>query len=739
MMKRLGRHIAMHPYWVIASWLVVVVGAAALALGAFGEGLFDRVKSEAPWIPNSESEIAINRIDAADDSPETIDLVVVGVDLADPAEVKGLMADFGDIRDQLEGLPGVAGVLDPFQSRQGLLDPAMAPLLSVDGDGFLVRAELSDSITGADQAAIEDRLREIPAELGIDGASGLVSSTALLTASVIDQVEQDLLRGEVYTLPLSFIVMVVVFGGFLAASMPLVGALAAIATGMAVIWGATFVIDIDSYIVNVLTIIGLALSIDYGLLVVSRYREELLKQVDRHRARKHGRGDGAVVAATEIALGTAGRTVLFSALTIAISIGGLILMNAPLLQGVGIAGVAIVLLAVLTAVTLVPAHLVLMGRRMAKPSFISRIPGVGGIIQVFGDVSTEDGLFAKLARGVAKAPWFIMTASLAILLAMAYPLLGLQPRSNPLDYIPADSDQSEFLAVADEKFPLLQIPDLYIVSAGTLAQTEKWAAELADNEIVDRVNPVTQLGDEDFLISIQLTLDNQAPAALDLVRELRAQDPGFENWVGGSGAQMIDFTDALIDGAPLAIAMVVAAVMILLFLMTGSIVVPIKALLVNALSLAASLGVTVLVFQDGYLANFLDFTSPGGMEVIVIALVLAFGFGLAMDYEVFLISRVKEYWDATGDNDLAMQKGLQKSGRIITSAALIMTLVFVGLIAAKMIVIKEVGFALALTVIVDASLVRMLLVPATMTVFGKWNWWAPKPLRRFHERFGISE
>jgi len=183
---------------------------------------------------------------------------------------------------------------------------------------------------------------------------------------------------------------------------------------------------------------------------------------------------------------------------------------------------------------------------------------------------------------------------------------------------------------------------------------------------------------------------------------------------------------------------VVLAVFVLLFLMTGSLVVPLKALIVNLLSLAASMGLTVLVFQEGYLSGLLDFEPLGGIELVILALAVSFGFGLAMDYEVFLLARIKEYWDLTGDNDVAVERGLQKSGRIITSAALVMMLVFAGLIVGKLVVVKEAGFALLMVVAVDASLVRMLLVPSSMTVLGKWNWWAPGPLRRLHDRYGIT-
>ncbi|HZK05927.1 MAG TPA: MMPL family transporter [Actinomycetaceae bacterium] len=712
----------------------------AAAFGAFGEGLFDRLSTGQPTIPGSESQLALERLDEADDSPDAVDLVITGIDLEDPAQVMGLMTGFGEIRDEIANLDGVDAVLDPFLSPQGPMDPAMQAFLSTDADGFVVRVEMAEEYTADERIAVEQRLREVPADLGIDGAEGVVSSEALLTASVLDQVQKDLLKGEAITVPISFIVMIVVFGGFLAASMPVIGAVAAIATAMAVVWAATWAVDIDSYIINVLTIIGLALSIDYGLLVVSRYREELHKEVRLHRPRRgRGRNDPAIVNAMEATIATAGKTVLFSALTIAISVGGLLVMKAPLIRAVAVAGSAVVVLAVFSAITLVPAVLSLAGRRMARPSVITRMPLLGGFIRAVGDVSKEEGFFSRLARWVHRFPWVVMLACFAILIAMASPIMNTNLRSNPMDYIPKASDQSEFLDTVNQKFPMLQIPDVYIVTNSTLEEAETWAAQLANHDLVDRVNPVTAIHDGEFVISMMLKVDSQQPEALDFVLETRDHDPGFENWVGGSGTQMKDFTQALIDGAPWFALLVTLAVLMLLFLLTGSVIVPLKALVVNVLSLAASIGVTILVFQEGHFENLLNFQSTGGIEVIVLVFALAFGFGLAMDYEVFLISRVKEYWDLYGDNDLAVERGLQKSGRIITSAAAIMMLLFVGLILGDLIVIKEVGFALALTVFVDATIVRMLLVPATMTVLGKWNWWAPRPLKSLHRRFGISE
>lgn len=741
MLKRLGRFIAHHSLVVIGIWLVVVVSSFALALGFVGPGLFPRLTSDAPTVPGSEYNEAMDRITAAQHSATRVDLIVVGVDLEDTAQVTELMSTMASERDALLDLPGVESVTDPFQFPTGPADPDAAALLSTDGDGFIVQVELESGLSeqAAEDArvAVENRLGEVAGNLGIDGAEGLVSDDELLTASVVDQAQEDLTKGEAITLPVSFAVMVLVFGGFLAALMPLVGAIASIGTGMAMMLGATYFLELDSNVVNILAIMGLALSIDYGLLVVSRFREELMRQAATARART-GRGrrrhDPAVVRAMETTLATAGRTVLFSALTVAISISGLLVMKPTLLKAVALAGVAIVLLAVLTAVTLVPAHLALIGRKFLKPSPVTRIPGLRAIARTMSDVSSEHGFFSRLAAGVHRRPWFVMLPILAVLLVLASPLLHTSLRSNVMDYIPDGTTQRAYVDTVAEKFPTLRIPDIYLVTSDS-AEAEDLAAQVQEESIVDRAF-VTSLDDDDYLVAVQLNVDSATPEALDLVRDLRAQEGDF--LVAGSGALLIDFVGALADGLPWAMGIVVAAVFVLLFLMTGSLVIPLKALIINLLSLGASLGVTAWVFQEGHLTNLLDFTPHGGIDMLTVSIALAFGFGLAMDYEMFLLSRIKEYWDATGNNDLAVERGLQKSGRIITSAALVMLLVLLGFVTGKLIVIKQIGFALAVTVFLDATLVRMLLVPATMTILGKWNWWAPKPLQKLYHKFGIA-
>lgn len=276
-----------------------------------------------------------------------------------------------------------------------------------------------------------------------------------------------------------------------------------------------------------------------------------------------------------------------------------------------------------------------------------------------------------------------------------------------------------------------------MVAQAPAADVAGWAADVAEIEGVDTVSAPTTEGEYSVVGVTLESGDAGGEQAVDVVTSIRDLDPAFDTWVTGQAAAQVDFVSALGDRVWWAVAIVVLATFVLLFLMTGSVVIPLKALLTNAISISASMGILVWVFQEGHLSGLLGFTSTGGIETFVVALVVAFAFGLAMDYEVFLLSRIKELYDEGVDPETSVRLGLQRSGRIITSAAAIIIVVFAGFVLGDLLIIKQVGFALAVAVFIDATLVRMLLVPATMTLLGRWNWWAPAPLRRVHERLAI--
>ncbi|WHP17763.1 MMPL family transporter [Cellulomonas sp. ES6] len=742
--ESLGRTVARHPRLTLAVWAVVAVACALLALvGVGGQNLFDRLTTGEPVVPGSDSARATELLAESDTSGASLTLVVQGVDPA----TEGLADALEPARAEVADVPGVVSVIDPFVLPDGVENPAAAPLLATDGDGFLVVVELDPGLAGDTQDAalhdVEQRLREVPAALDdvAPGATGLVGGTSLIVSAITDQVERDLTTGEAIALPVALLIMVLVFGGFLAAAMPIVGAVASIAGGLGALVGLSYLMDdLESSVVNVVTVLGLGLSIDYGLLIVSRFREELGRALgdDEGRSARRRRGDGAVVTALVTTMGTAGRTVAFSALTVGVSIAGLLVFRQDILRAFGAGSVAVIVFAVATALTLVPALLVLAGRRLARPSVLARVPGVRSVLARTADVASEEGTFSRLAGRVQRRPWWVMGGSLAVLLVLASPLLHVELRNSTTQLLPMSSPQREFVRVLAEQYPASSSPSVVLVAQTGEADA---VAAVPEIEALDGVASVDPPAVRDSVVVIGVRPDSTDPGgavAQEVVHGLRDLDLPFDAWVGGQAANQIDFTDALFDRAPWALGVVALATLVLLFLMTGSLLVPVKALLTNAVSLCASLGVLVWVFQDGHLSGLLGFESTGGIETYVLALVIAFAFGLAMDYEVFLLSRIKELHDAGASNDESVRLGLQRSGRVITSAAAIIVAVFAGFVAGELLVIKEVGFSLAVAVLIDATLVRLLLVPATMTVLGDLNWWAPAPLRRLHARLAIT-
>ena len=743
MFDTLGRAIAHAPRRTIAVWVVFAAACVALAIfGVGGDTLFGRLTTGAPSVPGSESDVGQRLIAENSSSGPMLTLAVRGVDVSRTDVSRPIAA----ARTELLRIDGVASVIDPYVVPQGPTSPAAAPLLAADGEGFLVVVELGHDLTDAAQEAaltkVERVLRDVPERLTAysPDASGQVGGTSLIVTEITDQVEEDLTTGEAIALPIALLVMIMVFGGFMAAAMPMAGALASIAGGLGSVFAFSHVMEMDASVVNVVTVLGLGLSIDYGLLIVSRYREELtaLVEADAGAYVRRRRGDGAVETALRRTMQTAGRTVAFSAVTVGISISGLLAFAPEILRAFGAAGVSVILIAVATALTLVPALLRLSGRRLVRPGLVGRIPGLRWLLARTGDVTHAEGVFSRIAGWVQRRPWRVLGASAIVLGVLALPIAHIELRNSTVELLPERSAQRAYVQEIATQYPGSASPPVVLVAEGTVEQVAGWATRLdsvPNVRVVDELAPVGPY----VVVGIRPdAADPGGPVARQVVRDVRDINAPFPTWVTGPAANQVDFTQALGDRGGWVAGIVALASLVLLFLMTGSIVVPIKALLTNVISLSASVGVLVWAFQDGHLAGLLDFIPTGGIETYVLALVVAFGFGLAMDYEVFLLSRVKELYDAGRPNDEAVRLGLQRSGRIITSAALIIIVVFTGFVFGRLLVIKEVGFFLATAVLIDATLVRLLLVPATMTLLGRYNWWAPKPLRRLHARFAIT-
>ncbi|GAA2147414.1 RND superfamily putative drug exporter [Humibacillus xanthopallidus] len=717
-MARLGRLIARHPgRWVIA-WVLITAACFAVAVGGVtGESLFNRLHSGAPTV-DSESTQARQVIEQSQPALETLTMQVTGADLTDTTVV----ADGTAATKKVGEVPGVKQVRSPLLVPGGLTDPAAAPLLkggTPAAGGFVTVVDFEPGLDKAAQdaaeAAAEKALLEVPKVMNAQGSVG--SPNKIITA-ITTTVERDLIRGEGIALPLTFIVMFFVFAGFIAAGMPIIGAFVSIGGALLSLFAFSHLVELDATVVNIVTLLGLGLSIDYGLLTVSRFREELSSREHRVPSREE------VAHAAERTVATAGRTVLFSALIVAIALSGLLLFEASIMRAIGVAGVSVVLVAMVVAVTLVPALCVLGAKRLARKAVAP---------------TSDTGVFSRLAVGVQRRPVAVIIAVVSVLVILALPTLSMRLTSSGTELLPVDAPQRVFFEQLARDYPALSAPEVTVVarSSDTAAVTS-WAQQFRDDPGVESL-AVTPLGTTDQRVDIRVAGPPTSDEAQELVTNIRATPAPFETLTTGQAAGQIDFLASMSARAPYAVGLVVLGTLVLLFLMTGSVIIPIKALLLNVISLGAALGVVVWIFQEGHLEGLLNFSSTGAVESIVPFLVLAFGFGLSMDYEVFLLSRIVEFHREGYENDRAVSLGLQRTGRIITSAALLICIVFAGFVAGDILIIKQMGVALVAAVLIDATLVRMLLVPATMTLLGRWNWWAPGPLRRLHNRYGITE
>ncbi|MDU0347342.1 MMPL family transporter [Actinomyces sp. MRS3W] len=764
MLSWLSRRVVKDAWIIVGTWAAVALVLLVVSVsGLGGDNLFDRAKAGTTAISGTESAEGEQILATLSGDAQTVTLLVTDIDISATATQQAVAGALEDAHTELRALVGEQNVIDPFVVPGMLEEPAAQMLASTDLDGFLIIvtvdpngtevADPDDDDYAAEVAQIvervEARLAQVPDELHGVAASarGIVSDDALMVAAVNDQVRDDLVKGEIISLPLALLVMVLVFGGFLAAGMPLAGALVSICGTLGVLYALSFTLDLQSFVINIVTVISLGLSIDYGLLITSRYREELARRWDaevtdtggRRRRRRSGRRDPLITDCTTATLATAGRTVLFSALTVAACMLGMVLLGNPILRSIGIACLASCLIAVTAALTLVPAMLVLLGRRMLRPPLLQRIPLVGWLQRHMGDVTSETGVFTWIARQVQRMAWVVLVAGVVLLVILASPARNLHLLSSTTELLPSDSDQRTYLTVLDESYSAVTQQDATLVIASTGDRVTGFINdEVAAVDGVKKVLRVATAGDY-TVVYLDLADAPYSRAAEDTVASIRSLAAPADMWTTGQAATQLDFRNSLIADLPWVGGFIVLATFVLLFLMTGSLLVPLKALIINVLSLAASLGVLAWVFQEGHLTGLLGFTPVGGVEAYVVVTAVGVGFGLAMDYEVFLLGRIKEYWDSGADNDTAVAKGLQRSGRIVTSAALIMVTVFLGFVSGELLIVKEIGLALAIVVALDATLVRMLLVPATMTLLGRWNWWAPAPLKRIYERYGMNQ
>jgi RND superfamily putative drug exporter len=705
----LGRFVYRRRVPVALAWVLVL----GVGLGVGGE-VFGRLGTGSGLRDDAESVVVADLLSRAAGGGSGINGLVDGRPADDPA----FRAEIVEAVDDLEAIDGVERVTGPWidgeavggvrgaQGAEGGSPPAN-PLVARDGQAVLVRVALETGLPDYDQTVdrVVGRLR------AVDAPRVLVGGEERAREEFQEQAQEDLERGEALALPVMVVLLFLVFRGFVAAVTPLLVAVVAVAGALLILLGVSEVADISAYSVNVVTMLGLGLAVDYSLLVVSRFREE--------------RGAGfELPEAIERTLATAGRTVAFSGLTVAAALCGLLVFAEPFLRSLAWGGIGVVLVAMVAAVTLVPALLGLWGRRI-RPGKVAR---------------SDHGLFYRLSRLVQRSAPVIVVLVAAVLVLLALPFRHARLENSGLESLPRSSESRQLFETVEARFqdggtdPVVVVVES-VPGSPLVADFLRRVEELPG---VARVEP-RPVPPPLTVLDVIPEGTSEGPVATGLVERIRDLERPAAVGVTGPAAFLVDYRDSLTGRLPYALGLIGLATFALLFLMTGSVVVPVKAIVMNVLSLGASFGALVWVFQDGHLSGLLGFDAPGMVDITVPILIFVFAFGLSMDYEVFLLSRIKEAWDQTGDNDRAVALGLQRTGRIVTSAAALIVIVFLGFAAGELLTIKAVGLGMAIAVVLDATVVRMLLVPATMKLMGRWNWWAPPSLRRLHDRFGLVE
>ena len=538
------------------------------------------------------------------------------------------------------------------------------------------------------------------------------------------QVEEDLRTAEMLAFPILFLLLFIFFRSLVAAALPLlVGGLAIVGTFLLLRIG-TELGSISIFALNLTTGLGLGLAIDYSLFVVSRYREEIAKT-------------GPGMEAMRKTMATAGRTVFFSSLTVAAALASLCVFPQRFLYSMGLGGSLVALLAALIALTVLPAVLALLGERVNSlaPKFLQRRAEREA-------QATEEGFWYRLSQFVRRRPIGIATGTAALLLVLSIPFYSMKFTSVDAQVLPGDASARQVDDVLRTEFPPFRDAPIRLLVADASPQAAaEVQRQLQQVEGVVQVNPPQRLENGDFVIQAINDQPFIEPESRQVVEDVRSlPDPGgTQVLVTGAAANFVDFQGSLEDHLPIAVAIIVASTLIVLFLMTGSLVLPIKQLVMNVLNLTAVFGILVFIFQDGRLEGLLDYRSQGALEQTMPILLFALAFGLSTDYGVFLLSRIKEARDNGASDSECVAIGLERTGRIVTAAAVLFAFA-VGVFATSQIIfIKENFIGVALAVLIDASIIRALLVPALMELLGRWNWWAPKPLRRLHWKIGLSE
>ena len=536
------------------------------------------------------------------------------------------------------------------------------------------------------------------------------SGTAVFANAINGKIQDDLKIAEAISIPITFVLLLLIFGAMVASAMPLMVGVTAILGTFFALFLLTFFTDVSIFALNLTTGLGLGLGIDYALLMVNRFREELWKGSTKEEA-------------VETTIRTAGKTVFYSGLTVILTLASMTFFPQNFFKSMGYSGIAVVALAVAGALIPLPAIMMILGTRINK-----------GLIRKSSLVVKDDGGWAKMARFVMRKPISVVistTIGLGILIA---PIADIKFSLVDSRVLPASDPAAASAAFIAENFPGQESNPIEIIfpsASDELDAIERFRNQLPGVDGIVRVDQISQVGEAARLVAIH-SMPPRTPEAEKMIMEIRELLVGVDALVGGVAADYADTQGATARTLPLVLLWILTTVLILLFLFTGSILLPIKAILLNFASLAATMGVLTYIFINGHLTFLVgDFTVTGTLDTSTVILIAIVAFGLSMDYEVFLLSRIKEEYENGRDNEDAVAFGLQRSARIITAAALLLATVFGIFVISGVTSIKMMGFGVAFAILLDATVIRGLLVPALMRLFGKWNWWAPKALKRF--------
>jgi uncharacterized membrane protein YdfJ with MMPL/SSD domain len=700
--------------WQRPKLVLALVGVFVVLSAALGRDVEDHLKPAGFTDSASESEraTALLREELGYDPNPGIVLLVRErgggrLDIED----RSVRREVDRISDALASAKHVGRVVNPLDERRG-----GRSLIAEDGRSIVLLGHLSSQDVEADGGeTAEDAKRRIgssPLEVGMAGfATGF--------NEVNDQTRSDLAKAELIAFPLLAILLLVVFRAVVAAAIPLAIGVISIVGISLVLRVMAALVDTSLFAQNIAIGLSLGLAIDYGLLLVSRYREELERVGPTREAHRR-------------TVATAGRAVLFSGLTVAAALVGLVLFPQRFLYSLAVAGAFAAIISALVAILVVPSLLALLGERVNALA-IRRGPAV----------SDESGGWYRLARGVMRRPIAVALGSSVLLLAVSLPLFSTALTGPNTEDMPRGLPAYEVTKRIEASYGRAVAQAITVTVRGGVsdAQLRRLRRRIETIDGIGRGSSFVRASQRTAYANFEPERAPLAASSQDAVNELRSRagPGGAQLLVAGNTARFIDEKHSLIDHAPAVVVIVAGATLVLLFLLTGSILLPLKTLLMNALTLAATLGILVLSFQEGWLKAPLDYSGPEAIEINTLAFLVAIVFGLATDYAVLVVARIKEQHDRGATNEEAVATGMARTGRVVTAAAVLIAVVFMAFAVSSSFLMKQVALGQAVGVLIDATIVRALLVPALMRLFGDWNWWAPAPLKRVQRRYGFHE